>query len=150
MRWLWRDCNGWKDAEALDLEGERELRDFWISFWSGFKNGAGHVFSYFALIGLVGAFIATIVLTACLILETFGIIVGVLFIVLFLSAVAGVCFGIKVWTIYRKLKYTLDGYKELLEEEGDTPKAREYRDHISRIEGKIKRLLSGNYNEFFR
>lgn len=132
------------------MEGERELRDFWVSFWSGFKNGAGHVLSYFALIGLVGAFIATIVLTAYLILETFGIIVGVLFIVLFLSAVAGVCFGIKVWLIYRNLKKDLEKHKELLKEEKDVCKWRAYKFHIAHVEGKIKRLLSGNYNEFFR
>lgn len=132
------------------MEDERELRDFWVSFWSGFKNGAGHVLSYFALIGLVGAFIATIVLTAYLILETFGIIVGVLFIVLFLSAVAGVCFGIKVWLIYRNLKKDLEKHKELLKEEKDVCKWRAYKFHIAHVEGKIKRLLSGNYNEFFR
>lgn len=136
------------------MEGERELKDFWISFWSGFKNGAGHVLSYFALIGLVGAFIATIVLTAYLILETFGIIVGalfiVLFLVLFLSAVAGVCFGIKVWLIYRNLKKDLEKHKELLKEEKDVCKWRAYKFHIAHVEGKIKRLLSGNYNEFFR
>lgn len=135
------------------MEGEHELRDFWVSFWSGFKNGAGHVLSYFALIGLIGAFVATIVLTPYLILETFetfGIIVGVLFIVLFLSAVAGVCFGIKVWLIYRNLKKDLEKHKELLKEEKDVCKWRAYKFHIAHVEGKIKRLLSGNYNEFFR
>lgn len=132
------------------MEGERELRDFWISFWSGFKNGAGYVLSYFALIGLVGAFIATIVLTAYLIFETFGIIVGVLFIVLFLSVVAGIGFGVKVWLIYRNLKKDLEKHKELLKEEKDVRKYQAYKCHIARIEGKIERLLSGNYNEFFR
>lgn len=132
------------------MEGERELRDFWISFWRGFKSGTGHVLSYFALIGLVGAFIATIVLTAYLILETFGIVVGVLFIVLFLSVVSGICFGIKVWLIYRNLKKDLEKHKELLEEEKDVRKYQAYECHIARVEGKIKRLLSGNYNEFFR
>lgn len=132
------------------MEGERELRDFWISFWSGFKNGAGYVLLSFALVGFVGAFIAAIILTGYLILETFGIIVGVLFIVLFLSAVAGICFGIKVWFIYRNLKKDLEKHKELLKEEKDVRKYQACECYIARIEGKIKRLLSGNYNEFFR
>lgn len=132
------------------MEGENGLKDFWISFWSGFKSGASNVLLLFALIGLIGAFTVAMIFTIYLIFETFGIIGGVLFVILLLSIVVGICFGIKVWTIYRKLKEDLEKHKELLAEEKDVHTIQAYEYHISRVEGKIKRLLSGNYNEFFR